>query len=123
MFIDRTGEFSENLLANGARYSGWNDGIKAARDRQGLWGAGDLFVVVSVDTSKVAFPNVTERLTASITIKGKSFASRTVRFSRDAGWQRIPFLLPDSTCAGPIQIEAKFGNIRRTAMLEMSCGE
>jgi hypothetical protein len=120
LFYQTTGSLSTNI-APPAKFHGWNTIIAEGDAREP---ATDMLVTARL-TSKKNEANSSTPLTLSVRAKdGKVLAQRTFnKIFFDGGRSVQAIFVPDSTCAGHIVVEAIFGNVKKTAAVDLNCGE
>jgi hypothetical protein len=120
LLYETSGTLSKDLLAE-PNFVGWN--LVASGD-EGREAANDLLVsVVLHSVASEAEINLPLTVTAK-TLKGKVLGRRTYRLVVTTKGRVTGFLfLPDATCAGGIVIEAVYGKQRKSAEIDLDCGE
>lgn len=112
LLSNRTGQFSEDLSppASGGH---WNRVLEGD----------DIVIVQEVRTTGEQYIERPLRIVARV--GGRVLAQRTFAsiLTTDEGRAYQHLFIPDSTCAGDIQVTVTYGTQRLTETLQMRCGE
>jgi hypothetical protein len=124
LFDTNTGSLSPNVLDAKGYFGNWNT-IIGGGSVSGP--ADDVLIVAVVDQDRPAGQQANAGLPLHLTAmrKGKLLASRTVKdvLIPEKGPAYTGFWLNDVACAGSVQVTAQIGSSKKTATLDMNCGE
>ncbi len=120
LLYETSGTLSKNIVGD-ENFQGWN---VVAPDDDGREAATDVIVSV-VLRSRVSETDIDQPLTVTAkTLKGKLLARRAYRLVATTKGRVTAFLfLPNATCAGGIVIETVYGKQRKSAEVDLDCGE
>jgi len=119
LYYEGTGRLSPDILT-AKDFALWNTIIGEGSAEEI---ANDLFV--SVELASNGQRNLATPLRITVRGRGRVLAERTFTGILTSKGGRISkgLYLRDAGCAGPVTIEARFGDQRRTASLDLACGE